>query len=101
MVLSPQEELALKESLEYKALCQTPGWLLFKQWLEVKRDQSFPMPTSFKSTEEFTYAAMATSSLKQSIVEILQYVETQSSMSEQLLKKQAEEKEPFRAVTGG
>jgi hypothetical protein len=38
---------------------------------------------------------MAVSSLKQSIVEILQYVEIQSEMSEELIKKQKADKEPF------
>jgi hypothetical protein len=44
---------------------------------------------------------MATSSLKQSIVEILQYVEGQSRMSDELIKKQKAEEDKFRSVTKG
>lgn len=44
---------------------------------------------------------MATSSLKQSIVEILQYVEGQTNMSEELIKKQQAEEDKFRTVTKG
>ena len=101
MQLSPQEDKALKESLEFKSLSQTQGWLLLSQWLKAKRDESFPKPTDFRTIEEFSYAAMAVSSLKQSIVEILQYVEGQSSMSEELIKKQQAEEDKFRTVTKG
>ena len=101
MQLSPQEESALKDSLEFKALSQTPGWLQLKRWLEVKRDQAFPKLTDFPKVEEFTYAAMASSALKQSIAEILEYVEIQQQQSESLIKKQKTEKDEFRAVTGG
>jgi len=59
------------------------------------------MVTSSRNLEEFTYAALASSALKQGIVEVLQYVEQQSSMSEELIKKQKAEKDTFRAVTGG
>ena len=76
-------------------MCQTSGWLKLSQWLKSKRDESFPKPTDFKTVEEFTYAAMATSSLKQGIVEILQFVEGQSAMSEELIKKQQADKDPF------
>ena len=95
MQLTPQEEIALRESLVFKDLSKSQGWELLSQWLKAKRDESFPKPTDFKTVEEFTYAAMATSSLKQSIVEILQYVDGKTNMSEALIKKQKEEKDPF------
>lgn len=53
------------------------------------------MVTASKNLEEFTYAALASSALKQGIVEILQFVDGQSNMSEELLKKQKQEKDPF------
>lgn len=53
------------------------------------------MVTSSKNLEEFTYAALASSALKQGIVEILQFVDGQSNMSEELIKKQNQEKDPF------
>ena len=45
--------------------------------------------------EEFNYAAMATSSLKQSISEILSYVDMQKQAYKELTKKEVEPKDPF------
>ena len=72
-----------------------PAWSHLEGWLKDKLNQSFPKPTEFKNMEEFNYAAMATSSLKQSISEILSYVDMQKLAYKELTKKESEVKDPF------
>ena len=56
-----------------------------------KLNQSFPDPSGFKNTEEFTYAALAASSFKKVVAELLGWVDAQTIVIKDLTKKQKEE----------
>mgnify|MGYP001578730662 FL=1 len=50
---------------------------MLRPWLEERRAKSFPDPTDFKSTKEFTYAAITASVFKKVIQELLHYLEVE------------------------
>lgn len=60
---------------------------MFRPWLEVKLNQSFPDPSQFSGEKEFLYAALTASLFKKVIVEMLQYVDSQKDIKEALDKK--------------
>lgn len=96
-MLSKQEEQQLSEASQVLEMAKTQGWSqILEPWLRAKRDQSFPDPASFRSKDDFLYAALAASSLKKAIAEILVYVEDQAQLNSQLkLKKQGKLEKTF------
>lgn len=67
---------------------------MVRPYLVERLNQSFPNPSDFKSTEEFTYAALAASAFKKVIAELLGWVDAQDTVITQLVKKSKEEN-PF------
>jgi hypothetical protein len=60
-------------------MSQTKGWReVIQPWLQAKRDQSFPDPSSFKKIEEFNYAALTASVYKKVIAEFLVFIDSQN-----------------------
>jgi hypothetical protein len=49
--------------------------------------EAFPDPQEFKDEKEFAYAALASSALKKSVVEIIAYVEGMANQAKHLDKK--------------
>lgn len=86
--LNNQEQENLKLAKLVQDLSDHPGWVeVLRPWIQVKLQESFPDPSAFKSVEEFTYAALASSALKKALAEILMFVENQKQTMEYLQKK--------------
>ena len=74
--LSELEKEDLRQGELLLELQAVRGWQeVLRPYLEAKRDQSFPDPVSFKSTKDFTYAALTASVFKKVIGEILIHLE--------------------------
>ena len=56
-------------------------------WLEARLKESFPDPSAFLSEKEFTYAAMATSSFKKVVAELIGWVAQQKDIRKHLEDK--------------
>ena len=86
--LSKEEELARKQAILIKEMCQSEGWQqVLQPWLVAKRDQSFPDPASFEDKEKFLYAATVSSLFKKVVAELLMFVEEQEQTLKALNKK--------------
>lgn len=60
---------------------------MFRPWLEVKLNQSFPDPSQFTKEEDFTYAAKTTSIFKKVVAEILGWADQQVATAKALEAK--------------
>lgn len=54
-------------------------------------NQSFPDPSKFKDEKEFTYAALAASTFKKAVAEIVGWIESQKQIAKTLKKKSESE----------
>ena len=68
-MLTKEEGKLLEDDKKLSFLVNSDGWReVLRPWLEERRAKSFPDPTDFKSTKEFTYAAITASVFKKVIV---------------------------------
>ena len=86
--LSTEEELVLKEANQVWRMVNSRGWQqVFRPWLEVKLNQSFPDPAKFTKEEEFVYAAKVTSVFKKVVAEILGWADQEVATAKALEAK--------------